>query len=162
MNRIGSAGNYLARSSKQKIRQSQTGCRTVELELVSADVWSQIALPPMSQANSERHLMASTNHAHIIVHAVHCGDVPVTGQEATGQIKTANDRVHNGPGDFRRAVDLDAGVTPIEQLARRYVGVPIGSTVDGQTKRLNHVAADEIGRTERIGARQAAPVARVL
>src|SRR5438128_11766821 len=99
--------------------------------------------------------MASTNHAHIIVHAVHCGDVPVTGQEPTGQIKTANDRVHNGPGDFRRTVDLDAGVTPVEKLARRYVGVPIRSTVDGQTKRLNHVAACPRGRTDLRGARWA-------
>ena len=116
----------------------------------------------MSQTDSERHLMASTNHAHIIVHAVHCGDVPVTGQEATGQIKTANDRVHNGPGNFRRAVDLDTGIAPVEKLAWRYVGVPIGGTVDRQTERLNHVAADQIGRTEGIGARQAAPVAGVL
>src|SRR5438046_8018349 len=142
---IGSAGNELARSPQHKICQSQTGCRAVELELVSADVGSEIALPAVSQTNSERHLMGSANHAHIIVHAVHCGDVPVAAQEATGQIKTANDRVHNGTGDFGGAVDLDAGIAPIEKLAWLHVVITIGGAVDRQTKRLNHVGADQIG-----------------
>src|SRR5439155_20588827 len=101
--------------------------------------------PAVGRHNAARHLMGSANHADISVDAVHCGDVTVAAQGATGQIKTATDRVHNGPGDFGGAVDLDAGTAPIEKLAWLHVVITIGGAVDRQTKRLNHVGADQIG-----------------
>ena len=42
-------------------------------------------------------------------------------------------------------VDLDAGIAPIEKLAWLHVVITIGGAVDRQTKRLNHVGADQIG-----------------
>src|SRR5437870_13102726 len=106
--------------------------------------------------------MVSANHAHIIVHAVHCADVAMAGNKPARQCKTAGDRVLNRPCNFWLAVDLDAGITPVEKLARLYVGVMICGAVDRQSKRLNHVGADEKGRTERVGTRQAASVTGVL
>ena len=54
----------------------------------------------------------------------------MAGNKPASQRKCAGDRVLNGPGNFRRAVDLDAGIAPVEKLARRYVGVMIGGAVD--------------------------------
>src|SRR5262249_36873987 len=71
-------------------------------------------------------------------------------------------RVHNGPGNFRRAVDLDARIAPIEELSGLDVVIMAGGTVDGQTKRINRVAANQIGRSERVRAGEAAPVTGVL
>src|SRR5438876_2854204 len=83
MVKISSACDQLARFPKHKIRQSQTGCRTVESELMSAGVRSQSAFPALLDVDAERHLVVSANQAHIIVHTVQVSDVPVAGDKST-------------------------------------------------------------------------------
>ena len=83
--RIGSASDQLAGFPQHEIRQSQTGCRTVELELMSADIRSEIVLPAVLHADAEGHLVGSAKQAHVIVHAVHRSDIPVAGQKSAGQ-----------------------------------------------------------------------------
>src|SRR5438128_3980464 len=160
--RICSTRDQLAWSSQHKICQSQAGCRTIELELVSADVGSEVALPAVSQAEAERQLMVSAKQTDIVVHAVHRPDIPMARNKPAGQIKTANDGVHNRPSNFRGAVDVDAGIAPIEKLARLDVGITISSAIHRQTKRLNQVSAHQIGRTKCVRTRQATSVTSVL